>query len=156
MREPFWLLTNSKTDFRGVFPLFPTYTGKDLCHSYVVFYGRILCGCDSVSWSLLMLCLNIPYQGLLMLRHWPFRGHFDLVLQFHGFVFGSLFFINFLLCELIMLDIFCTLYFCIFCNFHCISVEPLPNVFIKLLVKALPNVFISADKTTNMYRIEYL
>ena len=35
-----------------------------------------------------------------------FRGHVDLLLQWHGFVFGALFFINFLLCEMIMLDIF--------------------------------------------------
>ena len=40
------------------------------------------------------------------LSYWPFRGHVDLSLQLHGFVSGALFFINFLSCELIMLEIF--------------------------------------------------
>ena len=89
---------------------------EDLCHLYIVYYGRISHSCDNVSWSLPLLFLNILYLDLLMLKqcicklswdwHWLLRRHFELVLQLHGFVFGALFFINFLLCELIMMDIF--------------------------------------------------
>ena len=68
MQGPFWLLTISKTNFLGVFALFPIYTWKDFCHSYIVYYRRISYGCDKLSWSLPLLFLNILYLGLLMLK----------------------------------------------------------------------------------------
>ena len=91
---------------------------ESFCHSYIVYYRKISCGCDNISSSLLPLFQNILYVGLLMLKQCicklclaienvkPFMGYFDLVLQLHGFVFGALYFINFLLCELIMLEMF--------------------------------------------------
>ena len=68
MQGPLWLSAISKTDFLGVFSLFPIYTWKGLCHLYIIYYERILYSCDNVSWSLPLLFLSILYLGLLMLK----------------------------------------------------------------------------------------
>ena len=58
-----------------------------------------------------------------------------MVLQLHGFVFGALFFISFLLCNLIMLEIFLTG----ITKFHCISVEYLVQ-FVRFWKVMVPEV----------------
>ena len=68
MQKPFWLLTISNTDFLGVFSLFSIYTSIDLCRLHIICYGAISYGCNIVSWSLLLLFLNVLYLGLLMLK----------------------------------------------------------------------------------------
>ena len=49
---------------------------------------------------------NSAFVNYVQRLTWSVKGHVDLVLQLHGLVFESLFFINFLLCQLIMLEIF--------------------------------------------------
>ena len=102
-------------DFVAVFPLLPMFTWKGLCHFYIVYYRRISYVCD-VSWSLLLLFLNIRYLGLLMLKQcicklcpeididclWGMLIWFCSCMA----LYLALFFINFLLCELMMLEIF--------------------------------------------------
>ena len=63
-RNPFhyWLF---RRFFLVFFLYFPYLLGKTW---YIFYYGRILCGCNNVSWSLLMLSLNILYLDLLMLK----------------------------------------------------------------------------------------
>ena len=39
-----------------------------LCHLYIIYYGRIPYVCNNASWSPVLLVLNIPYLGLLMLK----------------------------------------------------------------------------------------
>ena len=102
----FLTIDHFKDGFSGLFVFFPIFAWKDLCYQYIVYYGRISCVCNNVSLS-----------GFTELKQWicklypdidigRLRGHVDLVLQLHDFVFGALFSINFLLCELIMLEIF--------------------------------------------------
>ena len=82
---------------------------------YIVYYRRISYICD-VSWSLLLLFLNICYLGLLMLKQcicklcpeididclWGMLIWFCSCMA----LYLALFFINFLLCELMMLEAF--------------------------------------------------
>ena len=46
--------------------------------------------------------------------HWPFRGHLDFTLHLHGFNSLTSLLITFLLCDFIMLDMFCVQTFTVF------------------------------------------
>ena len=131
MQEPFWLLTISKTDFHSVLPLFPIYPWKDLCHLYIIYYGRISYGCINVSRSLLLLFVNILYLDLLKLKQWICKlcpeididRLEDMSILFHSCMVFCIWSIIFYWFLVFLDDNAGDVFWTRVANFHCIFVE---------------------------------
>ena len=96
---------------------------EDLCHLYIVYYGRISHSCDNVSWSLPLLFLNILYLGLLMLKRCICKLCLEIDIDRLGGIliwfYSCMALHGFVVWTVNDGHIFCTGV----ANFHCISVE---------------------------------
>ena len=114
-----FILAISKTDFLRVFSLISIYTWKGLRHFYLDYYTRFSYRCNNVSLSLFLLFLTIFYLGILIVKQCLCKLCFESGTDRLECIcfYSYLSFTNFLLCELIMLEILSVREYLIFCVF---------------------------------------